>query len=212
MENWLILEAKYSNLIEGIESPTADSLYCEALIHGFNRIKNGFPICSRLIRELHEISVTDKFATPGYFRTTQNWIGGNSIATAIKVPPPPNKVDYLMGKLDNYINGDDILKVIVAHPWYETIHPFLDGNGRTGRMLISLMLFDIGFEQIPLSMYLYFNRGTYYNILGTFSFKEDVLIGDFNSWVKFFLDGVASTNNFIDSNNFKEFNYEDNIE
>ena len=131
--------------------------------------------------------------TPGEFRRSQNWIGGSRPGNAAFVPPPPNHVQECMADLERFIHAtDDELPVLVraglAHVQFETIHPFLDGNGRLGRLLITLMLCDAGLLREPLlylSLYFKRNRTTYYQLLG-----DTRRTGDWEAWLRFFLEGV----------------------
>ena len=209
-------EAVLSSQIEGIRSSLADLMLHEAggvpgtpgigiqepsnivaaLWHGIERLRGGFPLSNRLIREMHErMLVTGCRATtsPGEFRRSQNWIGGSRPVNAVFVPPPPNLVQKCMAELERFIHDpDDGLPVLVkaglAHVQFETIHPFLDGNGRLGRLLITLMLCDAGLLREPLlylSLYFKRNRSTYYQLL-----NDMRRTGDWEAWLRFFLEGV----------------------
>lgn len=157
------------------------------------------PISSRLIRRTHETlmrNVRGEHKQPGEFRTSQNWIGGTSPSDAVFVPPHHNYVDTLMGDLENFLHNTDIqvpalIRIAIAHYQFETIHPFLDGNGRIGRLLITLFLIDHKIMNKPLlylSSYFEKNKGLYYDNLTFVRTKHDM-----TQWLKFFLVGVADT-------------------
>ncbi len=209
-------EAVLSSQIEGIRSSLADLVLYEAggapeapaadvldvsnavaaLNHGVERLRGGFPISNRLMREMHArlmASGRGKAMTPGEFRRSQNWIGGSRPGNATFVPPPPQHVQRCMADLERFIHdANDGLPVLVkaglAHVQFETIHPFLDGNGRVGRMLITLMLCDAGLLREPLlylSLHFKRNRRTYYRLLNDMRHT-----GDWEAWLRFFLTGV----------------------
>jgi Fic family protein len=157
------------------------------------------PISSRLIRQTHDTllqSVRGEHKQPGAFRTSQNWIGGSSPADAIFVPPHHQYVNELMGDLENFIHDDEknvpsLIRIAIAHYQFETIHPFLDGNGRIGRLLITLFLVDQKILTKPLlylSTYFEKNKGLYYDNLTFVRTKNDM-----TQWIKYFLVGVAET-------------------
>ena len=212
-------EAVLSSLIEGTESSLSDLLlfeldeapgvpfddvvevsnYVAALEHGMARLRGGFPLSNRLLREVHEkllASGRGADKQPGEFRRSQNWIGGTRPGNARFVSPPPQHVEDCMASLERSIHaGDDglpdLVKAALAHSQFETIHPFLDGNGRVGRLLISLMLFDAGVLGQPLlylSYYFKQHRAEYYRLLDTV--RAD---GDWEAWLDFFLEGVEIT-------------------
>ncbi|MDR2733057.1 MAG: Fic family protein [Spirochaetota bacterium] len=211
-------EAVLSSQIEGTQSTLDDLLrfeaggaigtpvddvaevssYVAALIHGLTRLDGGFPMSLRLIREIHKILLTNARGmnkTPGEFRTSQNWIGGTRPTTARFVPAPPDKVADLMGVLEKFMHAEDkiplLVKTALIHQQFETIHPFLDGNGRTGRLLITLYLCDCGFLKSPflyLSLFFKQHRDLYYDKL-----NEIRTTGDWEDWLNFFLEGVAET-------------------
>ena len=209
-------EAVLSSQIEGIESSLDDLVVHEAggvprahatdvietanavvaLTHGVERLRGGFPISNRLMREMHARLMAGgrgKAMTPGKFRRSQNWIGGSRPGTAVFVPPPPHHVQACMADLERFIHDTtDGLPVLVkaglAHVQFETIHPFLDGNGRVGRLLITLMLLDAGLLREPLlylSLHFKRNRRTYYRLLGDIRHT-----GNWETWLRFFLEGL----------------------
>jgi Fic family protein len=212
-------EAVVSSQIEGTQSslsdlllfeldelpgvPLADveevSLYVAAMNQGLRRLEEGMPMCGRLIREVHEVLLSrgrGSSKEPGRFRRTQNWIGGSRPNRARFVPPPPGKVADCMARLEKFINDDEsnmpvLVKTALAHAQFETIHPFLDGNGRVGRLLITLMLCASGVLKEPLlylSLYFKENRMTYYDLLDRIRTN-----GDWESWIDFFVEGVGVT-------------------
>lgn len=172
--------------------------YIKALKTAIEDLKT-LPISSRLLRKIHEIlltSVRGEFRLPGKFRTTQNWIGGSSLADAVFIPPHHKYVSELMSDLENFIHNEeikipDLIKIAIAHYQFETIHPFLDGNGRIGRLLITLFLVDKKILNQPLlylSSYLEKNKGLYYDNLTFVRTKNDM-----KQWLKYFLVGIAET-------------------
>ena len=211
-------EAVLSSQIEGTQSSLSDLLlfeaeqapgapfddvvevsnYVAALEHGLNRLSTGFPLSNRLLREIHEVLLSrgrGAEKTPGEFRRSQNWIGGTRPGNAAFVPPPPQKVETCMGKLETFLHDDDgpgaLLKAALAHVQFETIHPFLDGNGRLGRLLIALILHHEGVLRQPLlylSLYFKQHRSLYYQLLDAVRTQ-----GDWEAWVDFFLEGVEQT-------------------
>jgi Fic family protein len=211
-------EAVLSSQIEGTQSSLSDLLlfeldeapgvpfddvvevsnYVAALEHGLARLSEGFPLSNRLLREVHaKLLARGRGAekSPGEFRRSQNWIGGTRPGNAQFVPPPPQRLDDCMAALERFIHGDvplpALIKAGIAHVQFETIHPFLDGNGRVGRLLISLMLHEARVLRQPLlylSLYLKQNRPDYYRLLDTV--RND---GDWEAWLEFFLTGVAET-------------------
>jgi Fic family protein len=212
-------EAVLSSQIEGTQSSLSDLLlyeseevpgvpmddvvevsnYVAALEHGLSRLDDGFPLSLRLIREIHSILLREgrgSEKTPGEFRRSQNWIGGNRPGNATHVPPPPNKVMDCMGALETFLHDDPVrmptlLKAGLAHVQFETIHPFLDGNGRMGRLLITLLLCEEGALAKPilyLSLYFKTHRQRYYELLQKVR-KE----GAWEEWIRFFLQGVRDT-------------------
>lgn len=181
-----------------VEDVTEVSNYVAALDHGLRRLRGGFPLSNRLIREMHGILLSrgrGSSKNPGEFRRSQNWIGGSRSGNAVFVPPPHHILDDCMANLERFLHDDDELPVVVraglAHVQFETIHPFLDGNGRIGRLLITLLLHERGVLREPLlylSLYLKQHRARYYELLNII---RDT--GDWESWLEFFLQGVEET-------------------
>jgi len=183
-----------------VDDVTEVSSYVAALNHGLKRMRGGFPLALRLIREIHKVLLTNSRGqqkTPGEFRRSQNWIGGTRPGNARFVPPPPDQVTDLMSQLEKFMHANDKIPVLVKaaliHQQFETIHPFLDGNGRTGRLLITLFLCDKGFLRSPflyLSLFFKQHRDLYYEML-----SEPRKSGDWEQWLNFFLEGAAVTAN-----------------
>ena len=181
-----------------VNDVTEVSSYVAALNYGLKRIESGFPLSSRLIRETHKILMTNsrgKDKTPDEFRTSQNWIGGTRPATAHFVPAPPDKVQELVSDLEKFMHLEDkiplLVKAALIHQQFETIHPFLDGNGRAGRLLITIYLCERGFLKSPflyLSLFFKQHRNLYYDKL-----DEVRKTGNWEDWLNFFLEGVATT-------------------
>lgn len=173
--------------------------YIKALNHGMKRLQE-FPMSIRLIKEIHEILLQEtrgKEKTPGEFRKTQNWIGsaGSTLATASFVPPPPKEAQDAMGQLELYFHKNSepplLINCALIHYQFETIHPFLDGNGRLGRLLITFYLYWKGVLRYPLLYLSYFfkiHRQEYYDRLNLVRER-----GDFEQWVIFFLKGIIWT-------------------
>jgi Fic family protein len=173
--------------------------YLDALEYARAELANprGLPISLRLLKQTHKRlmqGVRGAAKQPGRFRTSQNWIGGTRPGNAAFVPPPPNKLTDCLDALEKYIHkGNDLPKLVrigFVHVQFETIHPFLDGNGRLGRLLIALLLEQWGLLSSPLlyiSVYFKRNRAEYYDRLA--SIRKD---GDWEGWTLFFLEGVAS--------------------
>lgn len=172
--------------------------YTQSLNYAINQLKN-LPISSRLIKNTHKLlleSVRGEMKSPGEYRKSQNWIGGNSIQNASFIPPHHEYVGPLMGDLENFLNNDKInvpylIRIAIAHYQFETIHPFLDGNGRIGRLLITLYLVAIGILDKPLlylSVYFEHNKELYYNNLTIVRNNNDMI-----GWIKYFLKGIEST-------------------
>ena len=212
-------EAVLSSMIEGTQSSLSDLLlfeldqepgvplndvlevsnYVRALYYGLKRLAEGFPLSLRLIREVHGILLTKgrgSNQTPGEFRKSQNWIGGTRPGNAAFVPPPPEKVMECMGKLELFLHDQPeptpiLLKAALAHVQFETIHSFLDGNGRLGRLLITLLLCEQEVLQQPmlyLSLYFKTHSQYYYELLNNVR-----LTGDWEAWLDFFAEAVIVT-------------------
>ena len=212
-------EAVLSSQIEGAQSTLDDLLryeseqsvgvpiddveevssYVSALNYGLKRIQERFPLSLRLIREIHKILLETsrgRYKTPGEFRILQNWIGGTRSGNAHFVPPPPDKVIDLMSNLEKFLYNEEIpplIRAAIIHQQFETIHPFLDGNGRVGRLLITLFLCERKFLKSPLlyiSLFFKKHREVYYK-------KLDVVRNDGNweDWLNFFFEAVTETAN-----------------
>lgn len=211
-------EAVLSSQIEGTQSSLSELLlfemaeatldpsddvvevsnYVAAMEHGLMRLRGGFPLSNRLIREIHGVLLrrgrgSDK--DPGEFRRSQNWIGGTRPGNAHFVPPPPTEVPGAMGALEKFLHRDDrqslLIRAGMAHVQFETIHPFLDGNGRVGRLLVTLWLCADGMLREPLlylSLYLKQHRARYYELLDAVR-----TTGDWEAWLVFFLEGIKET-------------------
>jgi Fic family protein len=172
---------------------TEVSRYVEAMTHGLERLRSGFPLSNRLLREMHEILLATGGGaqkTPGEFRPSQNWIGGTRSGDAAFVPPPPQEVQQCMEDLEEFLHSDTpaLVKAALAHLQFETIHPFLDGNGRIGRLLITLLFCHEGVLREPLlysSLYFKQNRQRYYDELN--AARES---GDFERWLDFFATAI----------------------
>lgn len=171
--------------------------YVKAMNYGLERL-NELPLSLRLIREIHKILLTDvrgSERSPGDFRRSQNWLGpsGSTLSTATFVPPPEHEMNIALNNLENYFYEEDglppLIKIGLIHAQFETIHPFLDGNGRMGRLLITFWLCQQQILSKPLlylSYYFKRNRTEYYDRLMDVRNK-----GDWESWLKFFLKGIA---------------------
>lgn len=212
-------EALLSSQIEGTQSSLSDLLlyesdeapgvplddvqevtnYVAAMTHGLQRLRGGFPVSLRLIREIHEILLTKGRGSskqPGEFRRTQNWIGGSRPGNAVYVPPPPNRLMECLGELEKYIHLQEpdlplLIRVALIHVQFESIHPFLDGNGRVGRLIITFLLCAAGVLTEPtlyLSLYFKTHRQQYYALLDGVREK-----GGWLAWLEFFLRGVKET-------------------
>ncbi len=193
-------------LFELEESPGAPldevvevSNYVAALNHGLQRLKEGFPLSNRLLREMHGILLSrgrGSKKSPGEFRRTQNWIGGTRPGNAHFIPPPPDEVEPCMADLERFLHGKGnpypaLVKAALAHVQFETIHPFPDGNGRIGRLLIAFLLHHDRLLSQPLlylSLYFKQHRAEYYRMLDQVRFE-----GDWEAWLDFFLEGVEQT-------------------
>jgi Fic family protein len=173
------------------------SNYVAAMEHGLKRLKEGFPISLRLLCEIHGVLLSKGRGaqrTPGEFRRSQNWIGGSRPGNALFVPPPPEALMECLDAFEKYLHDDRLpllVKLGLAHVQFETIHPFLDGNGRLGRLLLTLLLCESGVLREPLlylSLYLKSNRDRYYELL-----QKVRLEGAWEEWLEFFLQGVIYT-------------------
>jgi Fic family protein len=190
---------------ESLATPDADVEevlnYVEAMNYGLDRLQS-LPMSLRLIREIHAklmAGVRGKDRHPGEFRTTQNWIGpaGSSLATATFVPPPPAAMLDALSNLEHFVHSEQtmpaLIKAGVVHAQFETIHPFLDGNGRLGRLLITFSLCQQSVMLRPLlylSTYFNQNKADYYALLQA---TRDT--GDWEAWIRFFLTGIAAVSN-----------------
>lgn len=213
-------EAVLSSQIEGTQSTLSDLLrfetdavagaplddvrevsnYVDAMMYGLDRMEK-LPISLRLIREMHGRLLNSgrgAAQNPGEFRTSQNWIGGTRPGNAMFVPPPPNEVMSCLGDWERFVHANmpgipPLIKAGLLHVQFETIHPFLDGNGRLGRLLITLFLCAEGVLRQPLlylSLYFKTHRADYYRLL------QEVRERDaWEPWLEFFLDGIAETAN-----------------
>ena len=212
-------EAVLSSQIEGAQSSLSDLLLFEleeapgvprhdvhevsnhvaALDHGLRLVRQGLPPSNRLICEIHRVLLSNGPAstkTPGAFRRSQNWIGGSRPGNAVFVPPPYSAVPDCMAELEQFLHAENdglsvLLRAGLAHVQFETIHPFLDGNGRVGRLLITLLLCEAGLLSNPLlylSLYLKQHRTRYYDLL---TYVRET--GDWEAWLAFFLEGVRLT-------------------
>ncbi|MDD2592511.1 MAG: Fic family protein [Erysipelotrichaceae bacterium] len=207
-------EAVISSQIEGTQASLVDVLqkdrnnekikdtedivnYIKATHYAFKRL-NELPLCMRLIKETHSILLSKGRGdekTPGEFRKTQNWIGhlGSTLKNASFIPPSPDEMDTCLSDLEKYIHEDStithLIKIALIHYQFETIHPFLDGNGRIGRLLIILFLKEQDLIKYPVLYLSYFfkkNRSKYYDLLNNVRIK-----GEFEEWIKFFIEGIC---------------------
>lgn len=212
-------EAVLSSRIEGTQSSISDLLlfemdeepgvplddvrevsnYVDALYYGIKRMREDLPLSLRLLREIHQVLLAKgrgSESKPGDFRRVQNWIGGSSPGAASFAPPPRNRVLQCMGELERFIHSGEsgipvLAKAALAHAQFETIHPFEDGNGRLGRMLIILILFSEKVLEEPLlylSLYFKQHRQRYYELLNRT--RSD---GDWESWLQFFGEATIET-------------------
>ena len=213
-------EAVLSSMIEGTQASLADlmlfeideqpgvpvddasevSRYVAALEHGLKRLRAGFPLSLRLMREVHKVlmgsSARSARLTPGEFRRSQVWIGGTRPGNAVFVPPPANEIDECLKRFERFLHDmpeptPPLLKAALAHVQFETIHPFLDGNGRLGRLLIALQLAADGLLREPLlypSLHFKSHRQTYYELLNAVR-----LSGDWETWLEFFADAILAS-------------------
>lgn len=209
-------EATLSSQIEGTQATFSDLIkaeagmvdevpndvkeignYIKAINYGFERLET-LPLSLRLIREIHGVlmeGVRGENKTPGEFRRSQNWIGGYSISTASYIPPSIDFMSSLLDNFEKFMHEEDfispLIKAALLHSQFEMIHPFLDGNGRVGRLLIAFYLASKGILHKPtlyLSRYFKRNRKSYYECL--YSIHSN---GDYETWIKFFLDGIIET-------------------
>ena len=209
-------EALLSSQIEGTQATLEDVLdplieknanqnvvdvvnYIKATEFALERM-NTLPLCNRLIKETHEVlmsGVRGQEKNPGEFRTSQNWIGaaGSSLKNARYIPPNPEDMINAMSDLEKYINSDDSLDLLIQaallHYQFETIHPFLDGNGRVGRLLITLFLMDkkvLNSPALYISYYLKKNRIEYYDRMSEVRNKDN-----YEQWIKFFLNAIKES-------------------
>ncbi len=212
-------EAVLSSQIEGTQSSLSDllrhevdgtpaglmgdvtevSCYVDAMQHGLELLKSGQPLSLRMMQEIHACLLSHGRGSkkqPGEFKRSQNWIGGSRPGNAHFVPPPPELTFECMGALEKFIHNDPVitrplLKAALAHVQFETIHPFLDGNGRLGRLLITFILCAEGVLSQPLlylSLHFKQHRDRYYELL-----QEVRLTGNWEAWLRFFLTGVIET-------------------
>ncbi len=214
-------EAVLSSMIEGTQSSLSDLLlfeldqepgvpvddvrevsnYVAALDHGLRLLDDGLPLSLRLFREIHGVLLAKGRGgnqTPGEFRRSQNWIGGSRPGNAAFVPPPAEEVLECMGALELFLHDQPVmtpvlLKAALAHVQFETIHPFLDGNGRLGRLLITLLLCEQRVLREPmlyLSLYFKMHRQYYYELLNNVR-----LTGEWEAWLDFFAEAIIVTAN-----------------
>jgi Fic family protein len=212
-------EAVLSSMIEGTQSSLADlmlfeideqpgvpvedarevSLYVAALEHGLKRLREGFPLSLRLLREMHKVLLGQGRGAnlaPGEFRRTQVWVGGTRPGNAVFVPPPVTELNESLKDFERFLHDQPdptppLVKAALAHVQFETIHPFLDGNGRLGRLLIALQLVADGLLREPLlylSLHFKEQRPTYYELLNRVR-----LSGDWETWLEFFADAIVTS-------------------
>ena len=212
-------EAVLSSQIEGTQSSLSELLlfendaapgvpvddveevsnYVAAMHHGLRRLRKGFPLSLRLIREMHAILLRGgrgSNKTPGEFRRSQNWIGGTRPGNAAFVPPPPNRLMECLDPFEKFLHDESeslplLVKLGLIHVQFETIHPFLDGNGRLGRLLITLLLCEKKALREPLlylSLFFKTHREHYYTLL-----QKVRTEGAWEEWLAFFLEGIEST-------------------
>ena len=217
--NYVRKEAVLSSQIEGTQSSLSDLLaheageasgapldevvevvdYVRAMEHGLARLRGGFPLSLRLIREIHGILLArgrGSDRAPGDFRRSQNWIGGSRPGTARYVPPPPDRLVECLDPFERFLHDEPtrtplLIKAALAHAQFETIHPFLDGNGRLGRLLITFLLCAEEALSEPilyLSLHFKLHRDEYYERL-----QRVRSHGEWEEWLRFFLDGVLMT-------------------
>jgi len=212
-------EAVLSSQIEGTQSSLADLLLYEideqpgvpvedarevsrcvaALERGLKKLRGGLPLCARMLCEMHKVLLAHpggRGKTPGELRRTQVWIGGTRPGNAVFVPPPADAVPECLAALERFVNDEPepvppLIKAALAHVQFETIHPFLDGNGRIGRLLIVLQLVADGVLREPMlypSLFFKTHRALYYELL-----NEVRLRGDWERWLDFFAEGIEAS-------------------
>ncbi|MGE5846509.1 MAG: Fic family protein [Ignavibacteria bacterium] len=217
IEMHIIKEAAKSSRIEGTQTELEEAIknesqidperkndwlevrnYIDAMNTSINKLSS-LPLSTRLLKEAHQIlmrGVRGEHRNPGEFRTSQNWLGGATINDAVFIPPVHTEVNELMGDLENFLHNSQIdvpvlIRGAIAHYQFETIHPFLDGNGRIGRLLVTLYLVSSGVLTKPslyLSDYFEKHRTLYYDNLNNVRIKNHLA-----QWIKFFLTGVIET-------------------
>lgn len=213
----IIKEANTSSKIEGTQTNIDEALlpqediaiekrddwqgvqnYINAMHYAINKLEK-LPLSNRLLNVIHEIlmqGVRGEHKLPGNFRTSQNWIGGSNLSDAVYIPPHHTEIPDLMGDLELFLHNDAInvphlIKIAIAHYQFETIHPYLDGNGRVGRLLITLYLVGFSLLKKPslyLSSFFEKHRSSYYDALSRVRVANDIV-----HWVKFFLNAVIDT-------------------
>jgi Fic family protein len=212
---YIMKEAALSSQVEGTQATMIDALKAEALMtsglpkdfddilryiramnYGLDRL-NELPLSLRLVREVHNTLLaaggrSDSHPYPGEFRTSQNWVGGASLNTALFVPPPPSELPRVMADIETFLHADGEYPILIraglAHAQFETAHPFVDGNGRTGRLLVTILLCDKRVLRRPvlyLSEYFMRNRSAYFSLLNEYHDSSAI-----ESWLEFFLEGV----------------------
>ena len=185
--------------LEGLDDVQEVSNYAAALAHGLILRAEGLPLSLRLLREIHGVLLSKgrgNHQAPGEFRRSQNWIGGTRPGNAAFVPPPPEEILDCMGSLELFLHDrpeptPPLVKAALTHVQFETIHPFLDGNGRLGRLLITLLLCDGKVLREPLlylSLFFKTHRSRYYELLNAVR-----LTGDWEAWLDFFAEAVIVT-------------------
>ncbi len=213
----IIKEANNSSKIEGTQTNIDEALlpeedialekrddwqevqnYINAMRYAINKLEK-LPVSNRLLNETHEIlmqGVRGEHKSPGNFRTSQNWIGGSNLSDAVYIPPHHTEIPDLMSDLELFLHNDVInvphlIKIAIAHYQFETIHPYLDGNGRVGRLLITLYLVGFSLLKKPslyLSSFFEKHRSSYYDALSRVRMANDI-----SHWVKFFLNAIIDT-------------------